>query len=134
MPRVWHSRLLCFDAMQDNAAPRQAEVEETPAETGTALAGRQTLEVLSGAERIADALELAATEADRLKARIPSLPCWLCCALQMCCPDEALGVIPYAIISVVASGDQLLVGLTLKPVLKYLLVDLRVWLHAKPIL
>lgn len=61
--------------VQENAAGKQAGLEEAPAETGTALAGRQTLEVLSGAESIADALELAAAEAERHRVRpSPLLP------------------------------------------------------------
>ncbi|EIE21123.1 transducin family protein [Coccomyxa subellipsoidea C-169] len=58
-----------FEAdLEENAASKQTGLEEAPAETGTALAGRQTLEVLSGAESIADALELAAAEAERHRA------------------------------------------------------------------
>lgn len=66
--------LLSVTLEQENVASKQAGLDEAPAETGTALAGRQTLEVLSGAESIADALELAAAEAERLRVRTP-LPC-----------------------------------------------------------
>lgn len=66
--------LLSGTLVQENAASKQAGLDEAPAETGTALAGRQTLEVLSGAESIADALELAAAEAERHRVRT-LLPC-----------------------------------------------------------
>ncbi|CAL8469217.1 g8758 [Coccomyxa elongata] len=56
-----------FEAdLEEAAAPRQAGPEEQlPGQVGPVLAGRQTLEVLSGAESIVDALELAAAEAER---------------------------------------------------------------------
>lgn len=52
---------------QQAAAAAAEQAEEMAAEAGTALAGRQTLEAMGGAERIADALELAAAEAERAK-------------------------------------------------------------------
>ncbi len=64
--------------LQENAAPQQAGPEEQlPGQVGPVLAGRQTLEVLSGAESIADALELAAAEAERQRVRAPCMFLWV---------------------------------------------------------
>ena len=49
--------------LQDSALPQRREGEA--AEAAAAPAGRKTLEAVSGAERIADALALVASEAER---------------------------------------------------------------------
>ena len=55
--------------LQDSALPQRREGEA--AETAAAPAGRKTLEAVSGAERIADALAVVASEAER--AQVPAL-------------------------------------------------------------
>ena len=51
--------------LQDSALPQRREGEA--AEAAAAPAGRKTLEAVSGAERIADALALVASEAERVQ-------------------------------------------------------------------
>ncbi len=53
--------------LQENTVPQRREGK--PAEATAAPAGRNTLEVVSGAERIADALALVAAEAERVQVR-----------------------------------------------------------------
>jgi phosphotransferase system glucose/maltose/N-acetylglucosamine-specific IIC component len=71
--QLWHPLIPLF--LQEDAGTRQRQqqqdqeqqAEEVAAEAGAALASRRTLEAMGGAERIADALELAAAEAERAK-------------------------------------------------------------------
>jgi hypothetical protein len=73
-------------ALQDNTVAKQQEepADEMAAEAGTALPGRRTMEALGGAERIADALELAAAEAERQKvlSLLPNLDASCSCTIQ----------------------------------------------------
>ena len=56
-----------YGLLQDSTVPQRREGEA--AEATAAPAGRKTLEVVSGAERIADALALVAAEAERMQVR-----------------------------------------------------------------
>ena len=63
--------------LQDSALPQRREGEA--AEATAAPAGRKTLEAVSGAERIADALALVASEAERAQV----LALYTCLALTL---------------------------------------------------
>lgn len=63
---VGEKRCAC-GLLQESTAPQRREGEA--AEATAAPAGRKTLEVVSGAERIADALALVAAEAERVQVR-----------------------------------------------------------------
>lgn len=80
---LYLSATVALQCVQDNAVPLRREGEAV--EATAAPAGRKTLEAVSGAERIADALALVAAEAERAQVRgysktLPSVYIPLCLA------------------------------------------------------